>query len=227
MVFIGGTALRKLHGLPRFSEDIDFVCDAQVDYQILSKSIVSFFHKIGFDQVDFSIQQGSLINRLTLKFAILKAVGLSPLESEKLHIKVETTVGKLLDIVRVPKSFGNFSSVVISYPLETMMSSKIAACLTRVYKKGNTKTKIKGRDYFDLIWYLEKKIVPDTRVFDQLDMPDLSSVIAQLDEKVTTFGADDLLVDLKTYVEDRDHITHWCKNFHEMYASASQYLRHQ
>lgn len=97
MVFIGGTALRKLYSLNRFSEDLDFSADFDVDFGVLGASLKSYFEHIGFNDLDYSIQQGEIVGRLTMKFKVLKGVGLSNYESEKLHIKVEASRGKIYD----------------------------------------------------------------------------------------------------------------------------------
>jgi len=93
MIFIGGSALRKLYKLNRFSEDLDFSVFEKVDYQLLGESVVNYFHKQNFDLIDYAVQESKLVSRLTLKFAILKELGLSQLEGEKLHVKIETTLG--------------------------------------------------------------------------------------------------------------------------------------
>lgn len=56
----GGTSLRIFHGLPRFSEDLDFTVNSVVPDFSLSEykeSIVRFFADIGFGEVRFTVKE--------------------------------------------------------------------------------------------------------------------------------------------------------------------------
>ncbi len=218
MVFIGGTALRKLYSLNRFSEDLDFSTKNEIDFEELGKHLIEYFKKLDFREVEYSIQKGELVNRLTLKFRILNEVGLSNFETEKLHVKIETTKGKIYNSELFTKNLSNTPIVISSYPLPTLMAGKILACLNRTYAKGNTGVKIKGRDYYDLIWYMEKGISPSIEVLsDENPSNSISNVFKKLDEKVGKIKTEDLFIDLKTFFEDRKAITIWCENFHKLY----------
>ncbi len=228
LVFIGGTALRKLHQLPRFSEDLDFTALKPIPLTDLGKVISQYFSNQQFPYADYSIQENTLLHRLTMKFALLQQVGLSPLASEKLHVKVEMTIAQnQYPVLTQVVTLANHPLAIPTYSLNKSMASKILACLNRVYKKGTTGITIKGRDYFDLIWYLSQKIVPDSKVFTDFDSTlSTSTILHQLDQKVSLIQPNDLLADLQYYFEDPNLAPNWCRNFHQMYTSATQYLRH-
>lgn len=226
MAFVGGTALRKLHGLPRFSEDLDFSCQYKVDFDHLGQIISSFFSQLGFTDLDYHIQDSGLVYRLTLRFTVLNQLGVSAHPDEKIHVKVEATDNVWLDAIRIPRSLGNYPSTIITYPLETLMAGKIAACLNRVFKKGDSHITIKGRDYFDLIWYLEKQILPNPQALTAYGLPsDLSTLLKELDNKVAQVKSNHIWQDLGSYVTDGVAAKLWCDHFHELYANASRYLR--
>lgn len=210
LIFIGGTALRKLYGLNRMSEDIDLQSGSDIDLGSLGECILKYFREIRYENIDFSVQKSENINRLTIKFAILFDLKFTQNKSEKLFIKIEISKEKNLSKPEITLYSKNSLDIPIKhFRLETMMAGKIKACLNRVWEKGNTGIKVKGRDYFDLIWYMEKNIRPD--------MKNLNSVFKKLDQKINKIKPADLLIDLRPYVEDLNYITSWCKNFHQLY----------
>jgi len=218
LVFIGGTALRKLHNLDRYSEDLDYDTENPVDYEDLGKTLVAYFKSLEFDALDYSIQQAENVSRLTLKFRILKEIGLSNLENEKLHIKVETTIGKIYETELFTRTIANTPIVIKSYPLSTLMAGKILACLYRTFEKGNTGIKIKGRDFYDLIWYMSRGIKPNEEVLrDSNTDYSIENIFKMLDEKVAKISKRDLIADLVTFFEDLKAIEVWCDSFKQLY----------
>jgi len=85
---------------------------------------------------------------------ILYALGLSPLKSQKIAVKLEVDTnpppGYLLEMAAV----NNLYLVTVThYDLTSLYASKLHACFFRKYTKG--------RDYYDLLWYLGKQIQPN------------------------------------------------------------------
>ena len=100
-----------------------------------------------------------------LKFPILNQIGvkLNPAESNILFIRIDIApiVGNSFTLELSTKSTLNFSLIIKRYALPDLMSGKIAAIITRETIEGTVKEpRVKGRDYYDLIWYLEKKFSP-------------------------------------------------------------------
>lgn len=219
MVFIGGTALRKLHGLNRVSEDLDFVTENEIDYEKLAKVTIDYFSSIDLPNVSFSIQHGKNVSRLTIKFAILKEIGLSNLATEKLHVKIETTQSTILeDVMVVPITLSNNPMIIHTFNLNILMAGKMAACLNRVWKKGGTTITIKGRDYYDLLWYMGKGIHPNTKYLKIYTNMGTEEVFKAIDSKISQIKPADLFADLRFFFEDSNYIKNWCENFHKMYA---------
>jgi predicted nucleotidyltransferase component of viral defense system len=149
--FLGGTALRFLHGLPRFSEDLDFssVQKGAVDFSGLMKKIKDELILAGYD-VNVTYNEKKTVQSAFVKFAgLLFEAGVSPLKSQKFSIKIEIDTdppeGALLEtsVVNIyfPVSF-------LTYDLPSLFAGKLHALLSREY--------VKGRDYFDLGWYLSR-----------------------------------------------------------------------
>lgn len=220
LIFYGGTCLRKIYNLDRMSEDLDFEVLTDIDLNLLGKDITDYFSKsVKHKGVDFKYQSSEMVERLTLKFSVLKELGLSQFNDENLHIKVETVrVNEVFATQITPLPISRFSMLVKHYDLPTLMASKITACLSRTFKKGDTGIFIKGRDFYDLIWYMQKSIEPNEKRLKHAN-PDynIKNVFDLLDDKIKLITFDDLYTDLSPYFEREEYIKEWCNNFHNFY----------
>ncbi len=171
MVFYGGSCLRHCFELPRLSEDLDFVnLTKKITLADLAKDLELYFNK----STDLSAKLNVQPSRIQIKFSILKELGLSgPSETDLLYLKLE--VFKSFDfcsgyeITATPIFKFNRSMIIRTFDLPTMMATKIGAVLNRQWEKigkgGELLAKVKGRDYFDLLWYLKKEIKPNLNCF--------------------------------------------------------------
>ena len=161
--FYGGTALRVLYGLDRFSEDMDFSLlepmegfDIAVYAAFLKKECEAFGFDVRFEKIEKSFQS-------PVQSAFLKA------NTRKQLLVIETAEeiiqaipkGKLLKIkIEVdtdpPKGFKTETSYILlpipfavrAYSLPDLFAGKMHAILCRRWT-----TRIKGRDWYDLVWY--------------------------------------------------------------------------
>lgn len=163
--FYGGTALRIFYGLERFSEDLDFsllAVDPDFSLDKYQEAIVNEFASLGM-QVSISEKQKAIkssINSAFLKSEtiwkelILEGVipqnGLKEVANIKIKIEVDTepplgfsTEEKLL--------LQPFSFYVKCLSLSDLFAGKMHALLFR--KWG---TNVKGRDWYDMEWYIKK-----------------------------------------------------------------------
>lgn len=228
LIFYGGTCLRKLYELNRMSEDLDFETLAKIDLEELAMSLMKYFYDLEFDKVSYSIQQSEHVSRITMKFPILHEIGLSPIESENLHVKVEINnkITGNYPAEITPLIIDSMSMILKHYDLSTLMAGKIVACLDRIYKKGNTGIIVKGRDYYDLVWYMQKKIQPNkATLIDANSEYSINHVFTLLDEKIKKISSRDLLTDLEPLFSDKEFIRTWCQNFREFYWKFRDYYR--
>ena len=149
--FIGDTALRFLYGLPRFSEDLDFSAldKSRIDFLKLIKKIENELILAGYD-ISVSYNDRETVNSGFIKFEhLMYEGGLSPLKSQKFSVKLEIDTkppaGAALKTYIVNKYF---PIAFLSYDRESLFAGKLGALLGRKYTKG--------RDFFDLGWYLSK-----------------------------------------------------------------------
>ncbi len=152
LVFTGGTALRFVHKIRRFSEDVDFSLSARAkgyDFNEMIRDILNEFKLAGYD-IDIKYSSERAVHSALLKFSgILFEAGLSPLKSQKIAIKMEVDSnppkgGKEENSVYN----GLFTFYMVHYDITSLLAGKVHALLCREYTKG--------RDWYDLFWYLSK-----------------------------------------------------------------------
>lgn len=160
-IFHGGTALRILYKLPRFSEDLDFMLsepNADFNWKPFLKALTNTFETFGIQpEVTDKSRVDNTIKKLFLKDdSIGKLLNLSFKHhpGKKLAIKFEidtnppagsTSEIKFLDF---PLDFS-----VTAHTLSSSFAGKCHALLCRSY--------VKGRDWYDFGWYISKNITPN------------------------------------------------------------------
>ena len=150
--FVGGTALRIVYDLPRFSEDLDFclINKRGFNFNKLLETIKRETSLQGFE-IDISAAASRTVYSTAIKFkGILHETGLTRHANEKLFIKLEIDsnppAGHKTEINLINK---NFLFKVSNYELSSLFASKLHAFLFRKFSKG--------RDYYDLLWFLTRK----------------------------------------------------------------------
>lgn len=208
LVFYGGSCLVHCFNLPRLSEDLDFVDEkGEVDIRELANDIGDYFNK----NTDLNLKTTVQNFRIYLKFPILRELGISKnnlSETDDLFLKIEVFsdfnfCNEYKTEIRPIFKF-NKSILVKTFSLETLMSTKIRAIFFRKWektdKKGNVLVKAKGRDYFDLMWYLEKGIVPNLKCIENIkNMKDLRDILLKSVSKV---DKESIRLDLEAFIDD-------------------------
>ena len=218
--FYGGTCLRVIYRLNRLSEDIDLDNSNELDLSNLEADLLNYFRSnVGYADVTAKTQLGEWgIRRTTLKFPVLQVLGLTPYAKESLHLKVEVSQHKQIFVARkTPILLFGRSFVAAHFSLETMMAGKMLACLERIFKKGSGGTEIKGRDFYDLLWFMQQKVQPleEKLAADGEKSYTVSSAFLDLEEKVKGINIQDLAEDLLPLFEQRSFIEAWLESFHE------------
>lgn len=218
--FYGGTCLRLVYGLNRLSEDLDLDNSSGVNISSLQSDLLYFFQtNFSYPDVTAKTQTGEWgICRTTLEFPLLYSVGLSSHADEALHLKVEVSQHKQVYVLRkTPLLVHGRSFVASHFSLETMMAGKMIACLERNFQKGNRGVEIKGRDFYDLLWFMQQRIQPldEKLALDGIKHYSVTSAFEELDEKVKRIRRSDLASDLLPLFEQRSFISVWLDGFQE------------
>lgn len=192
LIFTGGTCLRHFYGLERLSEDIDFDYIGKFSSQEFLRDVLDFFvttHK--YSAVTAALKQQG--NQILLTFPVLHRLGLARgSDSDLLYIKVD--VSKIPSahyaVVTTSQSRFGMNYAARHYDLPDLMAGKLHAILSRRYRKGvENRHSIKGRDYFDLLWFLKAGVQPNLRrLSDMLGEPmNLATLEERVDARVTAF----------------------------------------
>jgi len=156
LAFTGGTALRVVFGARRFSEDLDFSLVRKDDYSFsrMNGDLLKALTLAGL-KAESKPKYEKPVHSTMLRFpGILKEIGLSPLEGQKLSIKLEVDTN--------PPKGGHVQARIIQrayvfnvvhFDLPSMFATKLHACFYRNY--------LKGRDFYDFIWYMGNKVKPN------------------------------------------------------------------
>lgn len=165
--FYGGTALRLLYGLDRFSEDLDFtllVPNPSFDFQPFLEGMRKELLSLGF-QMDVAKKEKTIetsvvsafmkINTIELFLAIGDAEQAKKTNhNAKVQIKLEVDIDppsnyRLENHLLVnPTPF-----YVLTLHKSDLFAGKMAAILYRAWKG-----RVKGRDWYDLIWYIQNQV---------------------------------------------------------------------
>jgi len=225
--FYGGTCLRSVFQLNRLSEDIDLDNQARVDLSRLKEDLLQHFLNIepGL-AINAHAQMGaSEVMRITLRFPVLFTLGLSPQQSENLHLKVEISHHDQVAVTqRTPVLYHSRAFIPVHFSLETMMAGKILACLERSFFVGKTKT-IKGRDFYDLLWFMQQRIEPlEEKLSKDGRVPYTKrNALETLRGKVARISRHELAQDLFPLFENRTFIETWVDAFHENFERFSEF----
>jgi len=222
----GGSALRICHDLNRMSVDLDFEVDHKVTNDFLhelKKEIIEHLRDTyGFNPDLLSV--GMTNNRgLTLKFLIGNELGLD-FHSNQVHVKIDLNHFKAPSAIidPIPINRDQLSFVIKTYNMSTLMASKIAAIFLRGPRGVNKAIyEEKGRDIYDLLWYMEKKIVPDLDYLKAKDVvfSDPKELFDTITKKILNNEKTDanLKDDLTPLFVDQTFIDNWLKNWRESY----------
>lgn len=233
MVFYGGSCLRIIYDLPRMSEDLDFEAMEDAKLEKLADSLEKYFKKdLGLEE-NFSTAiktnaKGD-INRIILNFPIMKEIGLSLHLDETLKIKVEARLVSAdyfnnLEPVFTPKNKYGKSFVIKHYDLPSLFASKLLAIINRPQKGyfvGTAEEGVgfKGRDFFDLIWYMEKGIFPNEEMFkangvDKSVKEIFDEISVFISKKDVSLG---LRKDLELLISNRNYAESFAREFEGMF----------
>lgn len=224
-IMYGGSALRICHELDRMSVDLDFEVAHKIDESFLNglkKEIIEYFKDTyGFDP-ELLIVKITTDRGLRLCFNIGDLVGIN-IHSKQIIVKIDLNhfTAVKTTIERIPINHNQLSFVIKTYNMSSLMASKIAAILLRGQRGGvdGVIYEEKGRDIYDLLWYMNKKIVPDLDYLKakNIDITNLRELFDKLTLKMNKVDNANLKNDLSPLFVDQTFIGNWLKNWFESY----------
>ena len=112
------------------------------------------------------------------------------------------------------------SCIIRSYTLPDLFAGKVSAALFRKWKHH-----IKGRDWYDVAWYIAKRVPLDlTHLIErakesapEADVSTPEKVIAAFDARIEAIDFDNARADVEPYVMDNSELEIWSAEFfHQM-----------
>ena len=156
LAFHGGTALRFLYSLPRYSEDLDFALERPshiYDFRAYLRSIQNDLEAQGYE-ITLKVSDQKTVHSAFVRFMGLPyELNLSPHLDEVLAVKLEidtnTPAGASLDTSMIRR---HVLLHVQHHDRASLLAGKLHAILQRPF--------LKGRDLYDLVWYLSDRDWP-------------------------------------------------------------------
>lgn len=220
--FYGGTCLHLFHQLPRFSEDMDFSLTKEnptftlADY---TDAIMAEFKALG-REVTFTPKgkpQHSAIDSAFLKDNTAM-YDLSFKTERTVKIKMEVDTSPPLGFTTANHTMLlPFSFVVRCFDLPCLYAGKMHALLFRTWKN-----RVKGRDWYDLEWYVRHGIKVDLPHFCQRmqqshphqPLPQtVSDLRALLKERIATLRIEQAKDDVLPFITKRSELDIWSQAY--------------
>ncbi len=156
LAFHGGTALRFLYHIPRYSEDLDFAREreeAPYDFRGYLRAVQRTLGAEGYE-ISLKVNDRKVVHSAFVRFrGLLHELRLSPHPDEVLAVKVEVDTrppaGAGLEVTLVRR---HVTLRLQHHDKPSLLAGKLHAILQRPY--------LKGRDVYDLLWFLSDPTWP-------------------------------------------------------------------
>lgn len=223
--FYGGTALRILYGLDRFSEDLDFsLLSPDATFSLLPYEKAIIVELAAFD-IDATVERKDKAVETQVESAFIKANTLihllrigAPWKTHKTKVmKIKLEVDTLPPPGFATEAKPHFLPIPFSIKTFTppdLFAGKLHAVLFRERVRNP-----KGRDWYDLLWYVGREIPARLQHLEQrarqsghwrgeasLDQAALKRLLRQ---KLSDLDLDDLKGDVRPFVRDVERLDAW------------------
>jgi predicted nucleotidyltransferase component of viral defense system len=213
--FLGGTCLRFVYNIKRFSEDLDFSLQnpEAFEFENIIHVLINELKDSGYN-TQVKIKKDGVYSAMNKFSGLLFEAGMSQRKEENFSIKIEVDMrppgGAQTETQLIDKYF---MSGVTCFNLPTLFAGKINAVLTRDY--------VKGRDYYDLFWYLtrHKNLQPNIEFlknalgqFGQFEehgseeAPGIENWKSRVIEKVTSVDWGKIQKEMELLIEDKEEL---------------------
>ena len=235
--FYGGTALRMLYGLDRYSEDIDFSLLSPNPRFVLKdhahfacRELEAYGFKVILDEVKTERQvHSTFIKGETIRNLLVIEAGKELRDKipggQLLKIKLEVeTIPPPGFLTESRYMFNPIPFAIRTYSMPDLFAGKIHALLCRQWKK-----RVKGRDWYDFVWFAGNH--PELRL-SHLEQRMRQSGDWSRDWKMEKFNLNELLCerikslnlkaareDVLPFLRDEASVAVWSKEFFEQAAT--------
>lgn len=226
--FYGGTALRIFYNLDRFSEDLDFTLLAPNPNwswspygDALKNELSSFGFEVSFVEKEKRAQTA-------IKSAFLKTPTVQELLKIGVHSDIlkgvhpETMIRIKVEIDTEPMQGYSYEQKFLSQPIpvsikcvneESLFACKMHAALYRAWRG-----RVKGRDWYDMVWFIRRKIPLNLTLFSKLngqkEILNRTAFLKVAKERIDQLDVLSAIEDVIHFVRDQEAIKRsWSKEF--------------
>jgi len=240
--FYGGTALRIFYGLPRFSEDLDFTLNSlQPGFTLknyftsMRQTLESLGLEVEIEEVKKDSDIDSAFIKTNTKILFLKIDAAKQYAGkihshQKMNIKFEVDPTPPLGFeTEVKVLHPPITAAVKVLKLPYLFSGKIHAVLFRQWKN-----RVKGRDFYDLLWYLGRKTPMDLGYLEnkmrqggawtEARKLTREDVLSRLESKINLVDFKSAGQDVVRFIKDPAEVHAWSQ---ELFIAAIQDLKTQ
>lgn len=237
--FYGGTALRILYGLDRFSEDLDFTLlekNKEFDIEKYFSYIADEFKILGIN-IDLKkkakknkhsniesafLKNNTSIHTLNIQLDEIEDILGDVHSGKKLKIKFEVDTNPPLKFQTEPKTLllpRTFN--IISMTLPNLYAGKMHALLFR-----NCKNRVKGRDWYDFEWYVKRNTILNLEHLQERmqESGNLSiekkltknMLLELLYKRIDALDIDKAVEEVSPFIKDKQVFEFWSKDYFKM-----------
>lgn len=231
--FYGGSALRIFHGLQRFSEDLDFSLLQPQSGFSLKPYLGAVADELTAWGFEFRAEEIEKSNPTSIESAFLKGstminllqIGAPPEVASRLPAGQLIRIKLEIDIDPPRGATTQMTTRLVPtphqarvYDLPSLFAGKLHAVLCRRWK-----TRVKGRDFYDLVWYIGRRVPLnlshlEARIRQSGDWLherplDYAGLSLLLQERFTTIDFDQAKEDIVPFLKDQRELALWSQGF--------------
>jgi predicted nucleotidyltransferase component of viral defense system len=223
LIFTGGTCLRKVYGLDRLSEDLDFDFIDTFNTGDFAEDLKDYFKSNLNIITDMKIAENNKTVFIKIPIEKIKADLPIPIDSNVLFLRCDFSLEEKggYEIETNTINAANFSFFVKNYSLPTLFSNKIVAFLERSFYKGKIQDiSFKGRDIYDLFWLINLSsktgfnLKPNKqRLFILTGSNNINEIRKNIQDKLYQLDPKYVYEDLYPLVEDENFLNNFIDNY--------------
>ena len=219
--FYGGTCLHLFYGMERFSEDMDFSLlapDPNFDFESYFPAIKEEFALAGKEveiQMKHKGKPSSIESAFLKESSEVFRIGFTT--QKQIKVKIEVDIDPPPDFSTEMKLMTRpVSRWIRAYSIGDLYAGKVSAALFRAWR-----TRVKGRDWYDLEWYVRNGFVCNLKHLSargreaspDIDLSSREAVIAAFKERIANIDFKAARDDVRPFLKDASCLDIWSRDY--------------
>lgn len=219
--FYGGTCLHLFYGMERFSEDMDFSLlspDPKFDFESYFPAIQEEFAIAGKEvemQLKHKGKPSSIESAFLKESSEVFRIGFTT--QKQIKVKIEVDIYPPPDFSTEMKLMTRpVSRWIRAYSIGDLYAGKVSSALFRAWR-----SRVKGRDWYDLEWYVRNGFVCNLKHLSargresnsNVDLSSREAVIAAFKERIATIDFKAASEDVRPFLKDASCLDIWSQDY--------------